>query len=412
MTALTPTPVTVHVLDWQPALAGLPGLAAGIARDQAIETWARQCWQDLCTALPGQQHAVLATPGNVEEPTRLYLASPQASGWLQSPLAQPPHWRPEAADILSDAARQAADRGFCAADAALLGMMAALAALDQSSSTVPAEFARQRRHFPLLGEPRSAAFSPMPRALLQPGHPHALYGVMGDADWVIRCMEMGVKLVQLRLKNPAPGELDAQIARCADAAGRHGALLIINDHWEAALRHVLHRNGHGIYGVHLGQEDLQTLSDAQLDRLMLSGLRLGLSTHSLWELSRALRTRPSHVACGPVHATTTKDMPWIPLGNTNVGWWAQLVHDEVGAQHPPLPLVAIGGMQPARAEDAAATGADLVAVVSDITGAADPASAVQALREAIARGHARRPLPPLPAWPEPTLAPQPCIPVY
>ena len=412
MTALTPTPVTVHVLDWQPALAGLPGVAAGIARDQAIENWAQQCWQDLCIALPGQQHAVLATPGNVEEPARLYLASPQVQGWLHSPLAEPPRWRAEMGTVASDAAALATERGFCAADAALLGMMGALAALDQSCSHVPADFTRQRRHFPLLGAPRAAAFSPMPRALLQAGHPHALYGVMGDADWVIRCMDMGVKLVQLRLKDPAPGELETQIARCAEAAGRHGAMLIINDHWQAALRHLLHRNGHGIYGVHMGQEDLQTLSDTDLDRLMLSGLRLGLSTHSLWELSRALRTRPSHVACGPVHATTTKDMPWIPLGNTNVGWWAQLVHGEVEAHQPPLPLVAIGGMQPARAEAAAAAGADMVAVVSDITGAADPKQAVEALREAIARGHAQRGTVPAPEWPEPTLRPAPCVPMH
>ena len=87
---------------------------------------------------------------------------------------------------------------------------------------------------------------------------------------------------------------------------------------------------------------------------------------------RALRTRPSHLACGPVHATTTKDMPWIPLGNSNVGWWAQLLHADAGSDHPPLPLVAIGGMTPARAQAAAAAGADMVAVVSDITGAADP----------------------------------------
>ena len=114
MTALTPTPVTVHVLDWQPALAGLPGVAAGIARDQAIENWAQQCWQDLCIALPGQQHAVLATPGNVEEPARLYLASPQVQGWLHSPLAEPPRWRAEMGTVASDAAALATERGFCA----------------------------------------------------------------------------------------------------------------------------------------------------------------------------------------------------------------------------------------------------------------------------------------------------------
>lgn len=407
MTSSTP-PSQVHVLDWQPALAGMPGIQTGIAADHAIERWAQACLQDLSAALPHQQHAVLAHPGNVSVPVRVYLASPQASGWLYSPLhGQPdaPHWHASAADCLQAAAERAAAHHFCAADAAILGMMGALAAIDQHCSALPDDFTRRRRHFPLLGEPRQHAFAAMPRTMLRLSHPHALYAVMGDADWVVRCMEHGVKLVQLRLKNATPDVLDSQIARCAEAAGRHGALLVINDHWQAALRHLRHRNGHGIYGVHLGQEDLARLDDEDLDSIRLAGLRLGLSTHSLWELSRALRTRPSHVACGPVHTTTTKDMPWLPLGEVNVAWWAQVVHEDAGPDHPPLPLVAIGGMHPVRAQAAAAAGADMVAVVSHITGAEAPGIAIQALREAIQAGHALRGTQNGANWPQPTLPP-------
>ena len=401
------SPAVVHLLDWQAALASQPDGLSEAAQDAAIADWAQRCWLDLAVALPHQHHAVLAHPGNLQTAARCYLyAGEAASGWLHSPLhgtPEAPHWNADSAALADEAARLALGRGFCAADAAVLGLMGALAAIDTRSNTLPDDFTRQRRHFPLLGAPRALPFASMPRSLRQPAHPHRLYAVMGDADWVIRCLELGVKLVQLRLKNPAPGELDTQIARCAEAASRHGALLIINDHWEAALRHTLHRNSHGIYGIHLGQEDLQQLSDADLDRIQLAGLRLGLSTHSLWELSRALRTRPSHLACGPVHATTTKDMPWIPLGDSNVGWWAQLLHADAGSDHPPLPLVAIGGMTPVRAQAAAAAGADMVAVVSDITGAADPAAAVQALEQAIASGQAQRDAQPAPTWPEPTL---------
>lgn len=401
-------PVTIHVLDWEQALAGLAtGSSSAGQRDEAIARWTRRCWSDLNTALPMQQHVALAHPGNVEAPARVYMVSPQAEGWLHSPLhGQPgaPLWHAHSAAVLQDAARLAREQGFCAADCGILGMMGALAAIAGHTSTVPDAFARHRRHFPLLGAPRPAAFAPMPHTLLQPAHPHALYAVMGDADQAVRCMEMGVKLVQLRLKNPPPAELAAQIRRCAEAAVRHGALFVINDHWQAALRHARHHNSHGIHGVHLGQEDLQALSDAELDELQLSGLRLGVSTHSLWELSRALRTRPSLVACGPVHATTTKDMPWIPLGRANVAWWAQLVHGAAGPQHPPLPLVAIGGMDTARATTAAAAGADMVAVVSAIAGAADPAQAIQDLQQGIGQGHAQRQsCTPAPPWPHPTL---------
>ena len=45
----------------------------------------------------------------------------------------------------------------------------------------------------------------------------------------------------------------------------------------------------------------------------------------------------------------------------------------------------------------------MVAVVSDITGAADPADAVRALDQAIAAGQAQRDAEAAPPWPEPTL---------
>ena len=200
---------------------------------------------------------------------------------------------------------------------------AVFAALDGSSP----EFTGLRRHFPLLGaSPRQQAFAPMPADMLRSGHAWGLYAVMGDAEGVLRCLDMGVRLVQLRLKNVRPALLDAQIARCAAAAHQHGALLFINDHWEAALRHA--QQAPGIYGVHLGQEDALALGESQFDQLQASGLRLGVSSQTLSEL--------------------------------------------------------------ARAQAAAAAGADSVAVVSSITRADDPVQAIAALQRAVAAGRAGR----------------------
>ena len=77
--------------------------------------------------------------------------------------------------------------------------------------------------------------------------------------------------------------------------------------------------------------------------------------------------------------------------------------EPAGLARTALPLVAIGGMTPQRARTAAAAGADLVAVVSALTTAADPAQAVAALREAIAQGQTVRTETPAPAWPLLTL---------
>ena len=126
---------------------------------------------------------------------------------------------------------------------------------------------------------------------------------------------------------------------------RRGATLIVNDHWELALEL-------GAHGVHLGQDDLH---DADIDALHHAGLLLGISTHSYWEVCRARALRPSYIACGPIHATTLKQMPWIPQGDANLAYWCALLHD--------TPVVAIGGMDAARARAAMRAGAWAVAVV-------------------------------------------------
>ena len=66
--------------------------------------------------------------------------------------------------------------------------------------------------------------------------------------------------------------------------------------------------------MHLGQEDMDT---ADLAAIEAAGLRLGLSTHSVAELDRALSVQPSYVASGAIFPTTTKQMPTAPQGLDN-----------------------------------------------------------------------------------------------
>jgi thiamine-phosphate diphosphorylase len=105
-----------------------------------------------------------------------------------------------------------------------------------------------------------------------------------------------------------------------------------------------------------------------------AGLRLGLSTHCYWEVCRAWALQPSYIACGPMYATQSKDMPWQPQGTHNVAYWSALLT---------LPLVAIGGINVERASEARKAGAAGVAVISAITAAASPEAAIMALNRAI-----------------------------
>ena len=176
----------------------------------------------------------------------------------------------------------------------------------------------------------------------------------------------GIRTVQLRIKDPTEPKLAAQIQdSIAIARATPGAQLFINDHWQLALQH-------GAYGVHLGQEDLDSVD---MDALRKAGVRLGLSTHSYWEVARAWALRPSYIACGPIFATQSKDMPWIPQGLDNLRYWAGVL---------PLPVVGIAGIDVHNVADVAATGAASAAVISAITQVADPVQACRALQQGFA----------------------------
>ena len=140
----------------------------------------------------------------------------------------------------------------------------------------------------------------------------------------------------------------------------------MNDFWREAI-------DARAYGVHLGQEDL---TDADLPAIAGAGIRLGVSTHSYYEIARAHAVAPSYLAIGPIYATTTKPMKFAPQGIDRLGRWVDLLK-------PRYPLTAIGGIDTARAPGVMATGVDSIAVVRAITEAADPFQAVADLRAAM-----------------------------
>ena len=212
-----------------------------------------------------------------------------------------------------------------------------------------------------------------------------LYVIVDSSSWVERVLAAGVRTVQLRIKDSAQSNLRSEIKTSIAAAKKYGAQLFINDHWQLAIEE-------GAYGIHIGQEDLDSLGETGLQAIADKGLRLGISTHAYWEVCKALAIRPSYIACGPIHPTAAKAMPWIPQGNNNLAYWCS----KLSAQG--VPVVAIAGMDAARTTEAMQCGAASVAVISAVTAAANPESVIQQLQAAIALGRT------LPKWPAPPLA--------
>lgn len=192
------------------------------------------------------------------------------------------------------------------------------------------------------------------------------YPVFDSADWVARAVPLGVRLVQLRIKDRQDDDLRAEVQTALACCRQHDAALVINDHWQLAIEL-------GAEWLHLGQEDLDT---ADIPAIRRAGLKLGVSTHDHAELDRALALAPEYIALGPVYPTILKKMKWTEQGLDRLTEWKALVGD--------TPLCAIGGMSVERAAGAYAAGADTVAAVTDITLNADPDARMRAWLKAAA----------------------------
>lgn len=184
------------------------------------------------------------------------------------------------------------------------------------------------------------------------------YPIVPDTDWLARLLPQGIRLVQLRIKDKDASVVRAEIKKAAALCAAYGCQLVVNDYWREAI-------AAGVSFVHLGQEDLARVD---LYAIRAANVRIGVSTHSHAELETALAANADYVALGPVYATTLKAMPWPPQGLPRIAEWRAKLN---------CPLVAIGGITLQRAPMVLASGADSVAVITDIVTSQDPEKRAQ-----------------------------------
>ena len=173
------------------------------------------------------------------------------------------------------------------------------------------------------------------------------YPILPNTDWVARLLPLGLKLVQLRIKDAPSETIRAEIETSIELCRAHDCQLVINDYWREAI-------AGGADFVHLGQEDL---ASADLAAIKSAHLKLGISTHSEEELATALKADPDYVALGPIYATKLKQMPWAPQGLPRIAEWRAKAA---------RPLVAIGGITLETVALVLDAGASSSAVITDI----------------------------------------------
>jgi len=170
---------------------------------------------------------------------------------------------------------------------------------------------------------------------------------LDPVDFAHALAAAGVRIAQFRHK----GFFGREIYSLASEVGRilraAGARYFINDRVDLALML-------GADGVHLGQEDLPPRAVREIGG---EGLRIGYSTHNETQLRAAAEEPVDYVALGPLLVTSTKKNPDPTVGVAEFRRLRGLSG---------RPLVAIGGITRANAEQAFQAGADSVAVISDL----------------------------------------------
>lgn len=280
---------------------------------------------------------------------------------------------------------EGAHGGGCALSAALAGLLANGYALEDAAvmaknyvtrGIMETEVACEHKRPPLSHHALSYDLKYMPEIDEQgfPKHeqPFAacpenlgIYPVVDSADWVARLLAMGVKTVQLRIKTDKVDDesnthLCAEIERACFLGKSFHARVFIDDHAKLAIKY-------GAYGVHLGMEDLQV---ADLDAIYAANLRLGVSTHGIYEVCKALTLNPSYIALGHVFPTKTKQMESQPQGLERLAYQAQMLKGKI-------PTVAIGGIKLQDAAEVLKTSVGSIAVVTAITKSNEPCTEVQ-----------------------------------
>ena len=187
---------------------------------------------------------------------------------------------------------------------------------------------------------------------------------LSHAEQVTRLIHGGATLIQLRNKHAAPREFYHQAAAALHVTRDHGAKLIINDRVDVAL--ALKADG-----VHLGQSDLQVEAAR---RLLGAGAIIGFSTDNVTQAKLAAKMPVDYIAFGPIFETSTRENPDPVAGLVALR--------EVRASIGPLPLVAIGGINPINAAEVLGAGADALAMISELV--AGPAGIEENMRKMLA----------------------------
>lgn len=202
--------------------------------------------------------------------------------------------------------------------------------------------------------------------------PFQLYLVISEADCKGRSFTDvaeqailgGVDIIQLREKNCIAEVFMEKARLLREVTDKYGIPLIINDNLEVAMKT-------GAAGIHVGNNDI---SPVDIRKHWPETKYIGYSVEYLAQLGNEQTAVSDYLGISPVFRTPTKADTVTEWGLEGIAAIRQLTEK---------PLVAIGNIHTGNVRQVMDAGADGVAVVSSICGAANPQKAAYELKNEI-----------------------------
>lgn len=177
-------------------------------------------------------------------------------------------------------------------------------------------------------------------------------------DSAMMALEGGCRWIQLRMKDTDETELERVARLILPECRRRGAVFIIDDNVDVALRV-------GADGVHLGKNDMP-VDEAR--RILGNGFIIGGTANTFEDVKRLAAQGADYIGCGPFRFTTTKKNLAPMLGVDGY----RTILEQMSRLGIKLPLVAIGGITDADIPVLMAAGVTGIALSGSVLRAEEP----------------------------------------
>ena len=177
-------------------------------------------------------------------------------------------------------------------------------------------------------------------------------------DSAMIALEGGCRWIQLRMKDADEAEIERVARLILPECRRRGAVFVIDDHVDLALRV-------GADGVHLGKNDMPV---SETRRLAGADFIIGGTANTFEDVQRLAAQGADYIGCGPFRFTTTKKKLAPMLG---IEGYKRILSQMKGCGIT-LPLVAIGGITCGDIPQLMAAGVSGIALSGSVLRAENP----------------------------------------